>query len=153
MKVLIMAAGIGSRISRHLNGQPKCCVKIGEIELIKYTVALLNKKGITDSIGIDPYLCNTYNKKTNNECLNLSFEDIETNGLNINKQTIICSYALHLCPKSFLNNLLYNLSINCEYFILISPSKYPIIEDDYFELMFSTIINKTHCKIFKSVLK
>lgn len=46
MKVLIMAAGIGSRISRYLNGQPKCCVKVGEKELIKYTVELLNKKGI-----------------------------------------------------------------------------------------------------------
>jgi hypothetical protein len=150
-------------VNPHLNNVQKCLdwvlTKINITDFIDLACgngevsSFLDKKGITDSIGIDPYLCNTYNKKTNNECLNLSFEDISTNGLDISKQTIICSYALHLCQKSYLNNLLYNLSTNCEYFILISPSKYPIIENDYFELMFSTIINKTHCKIFKSVLK
>lgn len=55
MKVLIMAAGIGSRISRHLNGQPKCCVKIGNTELIRYTVELLNKKGIDDIAIVTGY--------------------------------------------------------------------------------------------------
>lgn len=55
MKALIMAAGIGSRISRHLSGQPKCCVKIGNIELIKYTFELLNKKGITEIAIVTGY--------------------------------------------------------------------------------------------------
>jgi len=55
MKVLIMAAGIGSRISRHLNNQPKCCVKIGDEELIKYTFNLLNKKGIKDIAIVTGY--------------------------------------------------------------------------------------------------
>jgi choline kinase len=55
MKALIMAAGIGSRISRHLSGQPKCCVKINEIELIRYTFELLNKKGIKDIAIVTGY--------------------------------------------------------------------------------------------------
>lgn len=55
MKALIMAAGIGSRISRHLNGKPKCCVKVGEKELIKYTFELLNKKGITNIAIVTGY--------------------------------------------------------------------------------------------------
>jgi len=55
MKVLIMAAGIGSRISRHLNNQPKCCVKIADEELIKYTFNLLNKKGIKDIAIVTGY--------------------------------------------------------------------------------------------------
>lgn len=55
MKILIMAAGVGSRISRHLTGQAKCCVKIGEIELIRYTVELLNKKGIVDIAIVTGY--------------------------------------------------------------------------------------------------
>ena len=46
MKVLIMAAGVGSRISRYLHGQPKCCVDINGEPLIRYTMKLLNKKGI-----------------------------------------------------------------------------------------------------------
>ena len=55
MKALIMAAGIGSRISRHLNNQPKCCVKVNDEELIKYTIKLLNKKGIVDIAIVTGY--------------------------------------------------------------------------------------------------
>ncbi len=46
MKVLIMAAGVGSRISRHLQNQPKCCVEIKGKPLIKHTFELLNKQGL-----------------------------------------------------------------------------------------------------------
>ncbi len=55
MKVLIMAAGVGSRISRHLQGQPKCCVDIEGKPLIKYTFELLNKKGIKDIAIVTGY--------------------------------------------------------------------------------------------------
>jgi hypothetical protein len=110
--------------------------------------SFLIKNDIIDGFGIDPYLCGTYKNKTNYKCINLSFEDIATKGLNIKTQTIFCSYALHLCDKSYLNNLLYNLSSFCKYFVLISPSKYPNINDNYFNLLFSNKINKTHSKIF-----
>lgn len=112
----------------------------------------LKTKGIIDGIGCDPYLSDTYIERTEHDCLTYSFEDISNNGLNNYYQTIICSYALHLCDKSYFNNLLYNLALNCEYFVLISPSKYPVISEDYFQLIDSVIINKTHCKIFKSVV-
>lgn len=48
MKVLLLAAGRGTRISRYLNGNPKCTVDIGDEKLIQYTIKMLNKKGITD---------------------------------------------------------------------------------------------------------
>lgn len=48
MKVLILVAGRGTRISRYLSGNPKCTVDIGNKKLIQYTIELLNKKGITD---------------------------------------------------------------------------------------------------------
>lgn len=51
MKVLLLAAGRGTRISRYLSGNPKCTVDIGGEKLIRYTIDLFNKKGITD-IGI-----------------------------------------------------------------------------------------------------
>ncbi|MDO4294987.1 MAG: phosphocholine cytidylyltransferase family protein [bacterium] len=48
MKVLILAAGRGTRISRYLSGNPKCTVNIGGgKELIQYTVETLLKKGVT----------------------------------------------------------------------------------------------------------
>lgn len=48
MKILILAAGRGTRISRYLSGNPKCTVDIGEKLLIQYTVEILNKNGISD---------------------------------------------------------------------------------------------------------
>lgn len=52
MKVLILAAGRGTRISRYLSGNPKCTVDIGEGQcLIQYTVDLLHSRGVQE-IGI-----------------------------------------------------------------------------------------------------
>lgn len=46
MKALLMAAGKGTRISRYIEGKPKCTVDIGEITLIEYTVKELLKRGV-----------------------------------------------------------------------------------------------------------
>lgn len=58
MKVLIMAAGVGSRISRHMHGRPKCCVNVGGKPLIRYTIELLNAMGITDIAIVTGYQSN-----------------------------------------------------------------------------------------------
>ena len=50
-----MAAGVGSRISRHLHGQPKCCVDVGGVPLIRRTFELLNKKGFNDIAIVTGY--------------------------------------------------------------------------------------------------
>lgn len=48
MRVLILAAGRGTRISRYLSGNPKCTVDIGgDKKLIQHTIETLQKKGIT----------------------------------------------------------------------------------------------------------
>ena len=47
MKVLLLAAGRGTRISRYLSGNPKCTVNIGDEKLIQYTIKMLNKKVIS----------------------------------------------------------------------------------------------------------
>ncbi|MBP3234740.1 MAG: phosphocholine cytidylyltransferase family protein [Eubacterium sp.] len=48
MRVIILAAGRGTRISRYLAGRPKCTVDIGGISLIEYTIKKLKSKGIHD---------------------------------------------------------------------------------------------------------
>jgi len=48
MKALLMAAGKGTRISRYIEGKPKCTVDIGNISLIEYTISQLQSRGITD---------------------------------------------------------------------------------------------------------
>lgn len=110
----------------------------------------LNKLGLNDFKGCDPYFSEIYQSNFNKQCYDMRFEDISLRYLPDNFNTIICSYALHLCPKSYFNNLLYALSIGCKYFVVISPSKYPLI-DKYFKLVDKTIINRTHCRIYKSI--
>lgn len=51
MKALIFAAGRGTRISRYLNGNPKCTVQVGNEALIHYTVRMLKKHGV-DQIAL-----------------------------------------------------------------------------------------------------
>lgn len=48
MKALLMAAGKGTRISRYIEGKPKCTVNIGGISLIEYTIKQLISHGITE---------------------------------------------------------------------------------------------------------
>lgn len=49
MKAILLAAGRGTRISRYLDGNPKCTVDLGNgTKLIEYTIAMLKKKGITE---------------------------------------------------------------------------------------------------------
>ena len=48
MKALLMAAGKGTRISRYIEGRPKCTVNIGDSTLIEYTIRQLHQRGITD---------------------------------------------------------------------------------------------------------
>lgn len=51
MKVLLMAAGRGSRISRYIEGKPKCTLDIGGDSLIEYTVKQLLNYHV-DEIGM-----------------------------------------------------------------------------------------------------
>lgn len=49
MKAILLAAGRGSRISRHIQNMPKCMVDIGNgTKLIKYTIDLLKRNNIND---------------------------------------------------------------------------------------------------------
>jgi len=49
MKALLLAAGRGTRISRHINGKPKCTVRLDQkTTLIEYSIDLLRRKGIDD---------------------------------------------------------------------------------------------------------
>lgn len=51
MKVLLLAAGKGTRISRYLSGNPKSTVEIGGTSLLAYTVEMFQRKGV-NAIGV-----------------------------------------------------------------------------------------------------
>ena len=48
MKAIIMAAGVGTRISRRLGDTPKCCARIGDESLIQRTIRTFKKSGVHD---------------------------------------------------------------------------------------------------------
>ena len=48
MKVILMAAGRGTRISKHIGEIPKSMVNIGNTTLIKHTVDMLHSQGVSD---------------------------------------------------------------------------------------------------------
>jgi choline kinase len=49
MNAILLAAGRGTRISRHIDGRPKCTVRLDEkATLIEYSIDLLHRKGIED---------------------------------------------------------------------------------------------------------
>lgn len=56
MKAILLAAGRGTRISRYLDGKPKCTVMLGDgLTLIEYTISMLKKKGISDIAVVTGY--------------------------------------------------------------------------------------------------
>lgn len=48
MRVFILAAGVGTRLSRIAQGKPKCLLRIGEGTLIQQMVSRLRRQGLTD---------------------------------------------------------------------------------------------------------
>ena len=66
-----------------------------------------------------------YMKETGKRCYQYGFDNLQTGCLKENFDTIICSFALHLCPKSRLPDVLWNLGMSAPCLIVISPNKNP----------------------------
>lgn len=101
--------------------------------------------------GLDPYTAPAYKKNTGKECLVYDFKDIVQGALqNRRYDTIICSYAMHLCEESMLNNLLYQLSLIANTLIIITPHKRPEVKNWWKEIE-SFKHNGITLKIYKTM--
>lgn len=107
----------------------------------------LIEAGCLNVEGCEPYLFDLYKKRTNKNCLKLTFEDISKGLLTKKYDVIICSYAMHLLDESFLPNLLYYLSQSANQLIILSPHKRPKIES-YWSLSNTEVLNKTKMKTY-----
>jgi hypothetical protein len=112
--------------------------------------SILVNNNIKNINATDPYLCPSYNKKYNFNCMNYSFKDILNNKLNINYSTIFCSYALHLADNSMIPNISWNLSLISEYLVIITPNNKPIINSGWNKIL-NLKYKKSKCKIYKSI--
>lgn len=88
---------------------------------------LINNDMADSIIGCDKFMYSRYSKETGKECLQLSFEDVANFETELPKSDIIViSYAIDLVPKSYLQQLLFALSLSSKYLLVIRPNKHSL---------------------------
>lgn len=118
------------------------CCGSGEVTRI------LSEVGEYNIDGLDPYTGPAYKKNTGKDCLIHDFKDIVNGAIeNERYDTVICSFAMHLCEESMLNNLLYQLSRITNKLIILTPHKRPEIKN-WFKLEDEILYNKVKLRIY-----
>ncbi len=75
--------------------------------------------------GVDPFTGEAYRRRTGQDALLHSFEQIAAGELSDRRYSlIVCSYALHLVEPSRLPGLLYQLGILSPALLILSPHKH-----------------------------
>jgi SAM-dependent methyltransferase len=110
----------------------------------------LRQLGYLEVKGLDPFLNTQYTALTGRPAYQMSFKDIVRNGLSEKFSCVICSFALHLCHKSMLPDLIWRLSEITNSLVIISPSKFPIIGKPKVEKFCLTSNNKrVHFRVYQ----
>ena len=82
MQAIILAAGCGSRLAPVSNGKPKCLVKVGDVPLIEYHLAVLESFGITDVCLVLGYHADEIRQVVGDRChYIINHQYAETNSL------------------------------------------------------------------------
>ncbi|RPB14211.1 hypothetical protein P167DRAFT_552702 [Morchella conica CCBAS932] len=87
----------------------------------------------------DPFTASLYTTRTGGRpCGTQSFRDIQTGGLAVSpgrssskNDVVVCSFALHLCPVSEVWGLLYTLSCECRWLVVLAPHKRPEVGTEH----------------------
>lgn len=146
----------------HLDDIKNCILKLNEninfgrvLDLgagLGEVSSILMNLNYYDIVGCDPYLYKEYENKTGLKCLKYSFSDIQMGKLdNMNFDTVIASYSLHLSNISILPDVLWKLSLISDKLIILSPNNNPKIHDNGWLLMDSFKIGKCKVRYFKSL--
>jgi hypothetical protein len=86
----------------------------------------LRDLGAVSIEGADPYTGAAYRERTGQEARPWSFEAIARGVLAERRYSlIVCSFALHLAPQSWLPALAYHLSLAADVLLLVTPHKRP----------------------------
>lgn len=98
------------------------CCGSGEVSRV------LADLGYAHTEASDPFTQEAYQKNLGKTCYSYSFEDIIKKPLPKQYSCIICSFAMHLCPKGQLFPLVYHLFQSTQQLIIITPHKRPALE-------------------------
>ena len=99
--------------------------------------------------GLDPYTFEVYMQRTNKYCYPFSFKDIAMGKLTENFDVIICSFGLHLCEKSLLPVVLWQLSRISDILIVITPNKNPDCSKSEWVLLDEKIKDRVRLRIYQ----
>jgi SAM-dependent methyltransferase len=77
----------------------------------------------------DPYTQEAYQKNFNQDCQNFTFEDVIKGKLTGAFSSVICSFAMHLCPEKQLYPLVFQLFQHTKQLVIITPHKRPELEN------------------------
>lgn len=99
------------------------CCGGGEVSMV------LRDLGFTNTVGSDPFTQKAFEKNLHKTCLPYSFQDVIKGKLAGEFSTIICSFAMHLCPEKELYPLVHNLFKHSPCLVIITPHKRPRLED------------------------
>lgn len=110
----------------------------------------LQSIGCTNIQGIDPYTHDLYHKNTRLVAKSCTFEDIACKNVleGCNYDVIICSFAMHLCPKEYLSLLCLNLALVSKMLVVISPHKQPVVPTQYWTLVNQYTRERVHVRLF-----
>lgn len=120
------------------------CCGAGEIT----NIFILNNKN-ADIKGADPYTFEIYTKKTNKYCYPFSFKDIAAGKLTESFDVIICSFGLHLCERSLLPAVLWQLGGISKTLIILTPNKKPDCAKNGWFLSDEKIRDRVRLRIYK----
>jgi SAM-dependent methyltransferase len=112
----------------------------------------LRHLGHTNITGVDPYTYTAYQQRTGLEAEPYSFEDIAIGALSERRYSlIICSFALHLIPLSWLPLVVYQLRQISNSLVVITPNKSPRLKPEWGWIFRDEIeINRVRARLYQT---
>jgi len=97
------------------------CCGAGEVS------SVVRELGYPPPVAADPYTQAAYRQRNDAPCLPFSFDDVIRGALNGHGpfSSVICSFALHLCPPRQLFPLVFQLFQTAPQLVIITPHKRP----------------------------
>jgi hypothetical protein len=114
------------------------------------TLALRNL-GAGQIDGIDPYTAVAYASRTGAQAESFSFAEIAAGALAGRRYSlIVCSFAMHLCERSRLPALTYQLALLSDSMLILTPHKRPEIRRAWgWELMAEVVVDRVRSRWYR----
>lgn len=98
------------------------CCGGGEVSLV------LRELGFDQTQGCDPFTRSLFESNLGRPCWSWSFQEVIQGKLEGQFSSVICSFAMHLCPEKQLYPLVQSLFQHAPQLVILTPHKRPALE-------------------------